>query len=103
MPDMTAAQWERVRRTLPPQPRFGRPRSPDRRVIDGVRWKLAQPEAQWRDVPARYGAWVTCYRRHRTWLASGLWDRIEAAAKGDVPPPATAAGALVEQGGNQWV
>lgn len=33
-------------------------------------------EAQWRDLPDRFGPWKTVYERHRLWFADGTWERL---------------------------
>jgi transposase len=72
--DMTDEQWEQIAPMLPVQ-RRGRPRADDRQTIDGILY-MREHECRWRDLPARYGDHVTCWRRLRTWTAGGLWERI---------------------------
>ncbi|WP_425581840.1 transposase [Streptosporangium vulgare] len=35
----------------------------------------------WRDLPERFGSWVTVYKRHRRWSADGTWERLLAAVQ----------------------
>ena len=35
-------------------------------------------------MPLEFGKWVTAYKRHRLWQATGLWPRL-IALLGDVP------------------
>jgi transposase len=71
---LTDAQWERLQPLLPPR-KGGRRREDDRRILDGIRWKLATG-APWRDLPERYGPWQTVYTRFRRWTKAGVWDRL---------------------------
>src|SRR3954465_8509090 len=52
---LSDAQWERLRPLLPPPPQGrGRPRTDDRLIVDGMRYRLATG-GPWRDPPARFG------------------------------------------------
>ncbi|MDQ0828227.1 transposase [Streptomyces achromogenes] len=42
----------------------GRPRAEDRRVINGMVYKI-RTGVSWRDLPERYGPWKTVYTRFR--------------------------------------
>ena len=86
--ELTDAQWTRIAPLLPPR-KAGRVRQDDRRLINGILWKLATG-VPWRDLPERYGPWATVYTRFRRWTKAGVWDRLLAA----VPQQADAAGQL---------
>src|SRR5690606_13858715 len=64
--DLTDAQWPVVEPLLPkPRPRAdgkGRPRSDDRRILNGILWIL-RTGAPWKDLPERYAPRATCHRR----------------------------------------
>jgi hypothetical protein len=30
----------------------------------------------WRDLPERFGPWITVYKRHRRWSADGTWQML---------------------------
>jgi len=47
----------------------------DRRVINGILWRL-RTGAPWADIPERYGPHMTCYNRFVRWRKAGVWDRI---------------------------
>lgn len=49
-------------------------------MINGILWRLPVG-APWRDVPARYGPWQTCYDRFVRWRRDGTWDRLLALAQ----------------------
>ena len=73
--ELTDGQWDYLRPFLPPQPRVGRKRADDRRIINGILFVLTTG-CRWRDVPRRYGAPVTAWRRLRRWSEEGVWDTI---------------------------
>ncbi len=77
--ELSESDWARLEPQLPPR-RAGRPRRGDRRIVNGILWKLATG-APWRDVPERYGPWQTVYTRFRRWTLAGVWDRLFAAVQ----------------------
>ncbi|WP_420708765.1 IS5 family transposase [Streptomyces sp. FXJ7.023] len=73
--DLTDAEWERRRPSLPvSNQRCGRWRD-HRQVIDGILHRV-RTGVQWRDLPERLGPWKTVYERHRLWSADGTWERL---------------------------
>ncbi|WP_428834100.1 IS5 family transposase [Microbispora maris] len=86
--ELTDEEWEKLRLLLP-SGRMGRPREDDRRVLNGIVWKI-RSGAAWRDVPARYGSWQSIYTRFRRWALDGTFTRMlqslqaEADARGDI-------------------
>jgi len=73
--ELTDGQWNYLRPFLPPQPGVERKRADDRRIINGILFVLTTG-CRWRDVPRRYGAPVTAWRRLRRWSEEGVWDTI---------------------------
>ena len=59
---------------LPDKPR-GVSRVDDRRVLNGIFWRL-RTGAPWADIPARYGPYTTCVNRFNRWRKAGVWDRL---------------------------
>ncbi len=53
----------------------GIPRADDKRTVEGILWILTTG-AQWNELPAKYGSYVTCWRRFRTWKKQGVWKSI---------------------------
>jgi transposase len=68
--ELTDGQWDYLRPFLPPQPRVGRKRADDRRIINGILFVLTTG-CRWRDVPRRYGAPVTAWRREAEAVVRG--------------------------------
>ena len=77
--ELTETEWARLQPLLPPR-KAGKPRQDDRRILNGILWKVATG-APWRDLPERYGPWQTVYTRFRRWTAAGVWDRLFAAVQ----------------------
>ena len=77
--ELSDAEWARLQPLVPPR-KAGKPRQDDRRILNGIVWKLATG-APWRDLPERYGPWQTVYTRFRRWTQAGVWDRIVAAVQ----------------------
>jgi transposase len=77
--ELTDQEWARLQPLLPPHT-AGKPRQDDRRLINGILWKLATG-APWRDLPERYGSWSTVYTRFRRWTLASVWQRIFAAVQ----------------------
>ena len=53
----------------------GRPRRDARELLNAILW-IARSGAAWRDLPERYGAWQTAYKRFVQWQASGLLEKV---------------------------
>ena len=72
--DLTDFEWSVIEPLLPNKPR-GVPRVDDRRVLNGIFWRL-RTGAPWADIPARYGPHTTCVNRFNRWRRAGHWARI---------------------------
>jgi transposase len=75
--ELTDFEWSIIAPLLPNKPR-GVPRADDRRVLNGIYWRL-RTGSPWADIPERYGPATTCYNRFVRWRKLGVWDRIFAA------------------------
>ena len=71
---LTDDEWTAIKPMLPNKPR-GVPRVNDRRVLNGIFWVL-RSGAPWRDLPAAFGPYTTCYNRFVRWRRAGVWGRI---------------------------
>lgn len=47
----------------------------DRLILEGI-FHLLKTGEQWRDVPERYGKWLTIYMRFYRWSEDGTWWNI---------------------------
>ncbi|WP_174501690.1 IS5 family transposase [Streptacidiphilus neutrinimicus] len=72
--DLSDEQWG-VLEPLLPVAGVGRPAVCQRRLIDGVRWRV-RTGAPWRDLPAKYGPWQTVYGLFRRWQRAGVWALV---------------------------
>ena len=80
----TRERWEKIKPLLPPEQGYwGRPSRPHRKILEGICWIL-RTGAPWRDLPARYGSWNSCYTRFNRWAANGTWQTIWEALKEDI-------------------
>jgi transposase len=75
--ELTDFEWLIIEPLLPNKPR-GVPRADDRRVLNGIYWRL-RTGSRWADIPERYGPSTTCYNRFVRWRKMGVWDRVFAA------------------------
>ena len=72
--EITDFEWSVIQPLLPNKPR-GVPRVDDRKVLNGIFWRL-RTGAPWADTPERYGPYTTCYNRYVRWRKAGVWDRL---------------------------
>lgn len=53
----------------------GRPAVGQRRLTDGIRWRV-RTGVPWRDIPPEYGPWQTVYGLFRRWQRRGVWAML---------------------------
>jgi transposase len=73
--ELTDRAWDQLAPLLPANGQRGGQWQDHRTVINGILWRL-RTGAPWRDLPARYGPWQTCYDRFVRWRRDGMWDRL---------------------------
>ncbi len=64
--ELTDSQWAVIAPLLPTRKRRGRPRADDRTTLNGILHVL-RSGCRWQDMPRRYGAPNTCWRRLAHW------------------------------------
>ena len=76
--------WGTIREFLRQESRayVGRDEHSCRRFVEAVKW-MSRSGAQWRLLPAEYGAWNTVYKRFVRWCEAGVWERLLAALAND--------------------
>lgn len=70
--------WELIEPILPPDKppgTNGRPRVPNRTVLNGILYVL-RTGCQWKMVPRQYSSGSTCHLRFQTWVRAGVFKRI---------------------------
>lgn len=72
--DLDDKEWALIEPLLPTG-LLGARRTDDRRVINGIFYVL-RAGCPWRDLPARYGPYTTCYNRYNRWTKRGVWKQI---------------------------
>ena len=72
--DLTDFEWSVIQPLLPQKSR-GVPRVDDRRVLNGIFWRL-RTGAPWADIPTRYGPHTTCVNRFNRWRKAGIWAML---------------------------
>ena len=72
--ELTDFEWSIIEPLLPNKPR-GVARVDDRKVLNGIYWRL-RTGSPWADIPERYGPATTCYNRFVRWRKLGVWDCI---------------------------
>ena len=84
--DLTDFEWSVIQPLLPTKVR-GVKRVDDRRVLNGIFWRL-RTGAPWADVPARYGPYTTCVNRFNRWRRAGhsahILHAVSEAYHGDI-------------------
>ena len=100
--ELTDFEWSIIQPLLPNRPR-GKPRAGDRKVLNGIYWRL-RTGSPWTDIPERYGPATTCANRFRRWAKIGVWDRIfeavSAAYDGDLQMVDSSSIRIHQHGGN---
>ena len=74
--DLSEAEWRVLKDLLPAERgRKSRPAHDNRTIVNGILWHL-RTGAPWRDVPEKYGKWMTVYQRFRRWSEAGVWEAV---------------------------
>jgi len=74
--DLSEAEWRLLQDLLPAERgRKSRPAHDNRTIVNGILWRI-RTGAPWRDVPEKYGKWMTVYQRFRRWSEAGIWEAV---------------------------
>lgn len=73
--ELPDAAWELVADLFIEVRRSGRPKADDRLMLNGILWGLCSVAA-WRDMPERFGPWLTVYQRFRDWRNRGVFNQL---------------------------
>lgn len=74
--DLSEAEWRLLRDLLPAEHgRKSRPAGDNRPIVNGILWRI-RTGAPWRDLPEKYGKWMTVYQRFRRWSEAGVWEVV---------------------------
>ena len=74
--ELSEAQWQRIRDTLPGRlEHVGRTAADNRLFVNAVLWVL-RSGARWHDLPERYGKYKSVHAGFMRWARSGVWERI---------------------------
>ncbi len=80
---MSTEQFERVYALLRGERKIHtKVRERERRFLEAVCW-INRSGAQWRFLPAEYGAWNSVYKRFARWDDLGVWERLFARVADD--------------------
>ncbi len=72
--DLSEAEWRLLQDLLPAERgRKSRPAHDNRTIVNGILWRI-RTGAPWRDMPEKYGKWMTVYQRFRRWSEAGIWE-----------------------------
>ena len=75
--ELTDEQWHLIADLFPETPvgpKGGRPVVASRPCVEGILWML-RSGARWKDLPKYFPSTTTCWRRHKQWSESGIWEK----------------------------
>ena len=75
--ELNDEQWQLIKDLFPEStvgPQGGRPPVASRPCVEGILWML-RSGARWKDIPSYFPSAATCWRRHRDWTRSGVWEK----------------------------
>src|SRR4051794_38649428 len=74
--ELTDQQWTVIEKLIPKKKsRRGRPQADPRKTLNGIIYVL-KTGCAWADMPRKYGAYTTCWRRLKECQRTGIWERI---------------------------
>lgn len=82
--DLTDAQWEKIRRLIPPSPPIGADRTVSIREVINAVFYISRGGCSWRMLPKDFPPWETVYGYFAQWKRDGTWKRIHDTLRGEV-------------------
>jgi putative transposase len=79
--DLSDAEWECLRRHLPPPNKRGRPRIHSPREILNAVFYVLKSGCPWRLLPREFPPWETVYCWYRKWRIDGTFEQLNAALR----------------------
>ena len=73
--ELTDKQWSMMEPHIPKPAKTGRPRSNDRKIINGIIYVLISG-CRWSEMPKMYGDDSTANLRLKKWQEIGVWKKI---------------------------
>lgn len=67
--------WAVIGHLFPPMKSTGRPPIDRRIVVEASAWRY-RTGAPWRDLPERFGNWITIYKNFNRWAQAGVWAKL---------------------------
>ncbi len=74
--DLSDGEYKFLKKCLPKQRNFGRPRKYERREILNAIFYLLRTGCAWRYLPRDYPDWQSVYQYFRQWRRTGSWKRL---------------------------
>jgi len=76
MPELSDAQWHKIKDALPGQKHHaGRTAVDNRLFVEAVYW-IGRNGGRWRALPSKYGKWYSVYKRFLRWSQKGVWQMV---------------------------
>jgi len=71
---LTNRMWSKLAQLLPAERgRDARPSKDNRMMVEAMLWK-ARTGCPWRDLPEKFGPWMSVYTRFSRWCKAGIWS-----------------------------
>jgi putative transposase len=75
--ELTDAQWEVVRQSIPPSLARGANRRTSMRAVVNAILYITHRERAWRKLPKNFPPWQTVYGYYSRWRQDGTWQRVQ--------------------------
>jgi len=72
---ITDILWNEIKNVIPEKNKIGRPQTDSRIVLNGILFVVVTG-IQWKHLPKEYGPHTTIHGRFRTWVKTGIFDKL---------------------------